>query len=173
MPKYIASNGDNWDDLLSDIKLLNSTRDHGLYESIFLNCAKLMYDPEKEGLKYIDQLYDFVKEEYAKENKEIKRLFGISLHQLLTKSLHIHYTEKLSIDIAADNSIDDDDLIFILINGVVTKVYFQQIEYEFDSKPERNGEIYKIFFEDNSILTIISTENRIIFDSLSKFSVVK
>lgn len=171
MSKYLTSDGNNWDNLLSDIEILNSVRDHGLYESILLNCAKLMYDSEKEGLKYIDQLYDYVKEEYIKENKAIKRLFCVSLHQLLMKSLR--YSGKVSIDISANNSINDDDLIFTIINGYTTKVYLQEIQYEFDNKPEKNGEMYKLFFKDDTILTVISTENRIIFDSLSKFSLVK
>ena len=171
MSKYLTSDGNNWDNLLSDIEILNSVRDHGLYESILLNCSYLMFDSEKEDLKYIDQLYDYVKEEYIKENKTIKRLFCVSLHQLLMKSLQ--YSGKVSIDISANNSINDDDLIFIIINGFATKVYFQEIQYEFDNKPEKNGEMYKLFFKGDTSLTVISTENRIIFDSLSKFSLVK
>lgn len=175
MSKYITTDGNNWDYLLSDeSNIINEMKEHDFFYIICLMGTKCIYDSIKDNqeLPYVDNIFDYFYENIndTEINEETIRAYHSFVHYTIMYILSHSQDENLKIAVQANNKINDDDLYNRISKNIIVSVDINTVNYEYDGEKEKYAQQYIIKYNDGTVLNIITTENRFVINTLLKIN---
>lgn len=162
LPKYITSDGNDWDDILcDDSHIIGELRTHNIFHVICLMNAKYIFDNVSDMKDVgVDAIFDMLYEGY-----DMAELQNASMCYLLN---YVLYHKDIGIVVQANDSIDDELVRTILSKDKILDIKFNHIQYKFDGIEEEFAIESNIKYDSGYVMQIVSTSKRIVFNKLFK-----